>query len=47
MATMRLLRSAGIAHYGTDIEVFPVSPRALLRLVPEFTAHTIVAGEGG
>ncbi|OGI41265.1 MAG: hypothetical protein A2140_06660 [Candidatus Muproteobacteria bacterium RBG_16_62_13] len=47
ISAMRLLRRAGIAHYGTGIGILPDNPRALLRLAPELTAHTIIEGEGG
>ncbi len=47
ISTMRMLRRAGVAHYGTGIGMLPDDPRALLRLAPELTAHTIVEGEGG
>ena len=47
VSAMRLLRATGITHYGIGPEALPANSRALLRLVPELTAHTITAGEGG
>ncbi len=47
VSAMRLLRATGITHYGIGPEALPANSRALLRLVPELTAHTVTAGEGG
>jgi biofilm PGA synthesis lipoprotein PgaB len=44
---LRALRRAGVAHYGVTIDAMPANPPALIRLVPELVAHTVIPGEGG
>jgi hypothetical protein len=47
ISAMRLLREAGIVHYGIGPGAMPDSPASLLRLAPGLMTHTITTGEGG